>query len=67
MWDMKCVIIPVIIGATAIVTKVLQKNLEAIPGKHSVHTTEGSYTWDITRNTGSTAVSNLIPERWGSS
>jgi hypothetical protein len=35
MWSMKCIIIPVIIGATGIVTKGLTKNLEAIPGKHS--------------------------------
>jgi hypothetical protein len=33
--NMKCMIIPVIIGATGIVTKGLKKNLEAIPGKHS--------------------------------
>jgi hypothetical protein len=35
MWNVKCVIIPVVIGATGIVTKGLKKNLEAIPGKHS--------------------------------
>jgi hypothetical protein len=29
-------IIPLIIGATGIVTKSLSKNLEAIPGKHSI-------------------------------
>jgi len=29
-------IIPVIIGATGIVTKSLRKNLETIPGKHSI-------------------------------
>jgi ribosomal protein S19 len=34
-WNMICVIIPVILGATAIVTKCLKKRLEAIPGKHS--------------------------------
>jgi hypothetical protein len=33
---MKCMIIPVVIGATGTVTKGLKKNLEAIPGKHSV-------------------------------
>jgi hypothetical protein len=27
---------PVIIGPTGIVTKVLKENLEAIPGKHSI-------------------------------
>jgi hypothetical protein len=36
MWNLKCTIIPVIIGATGIVTKVLKTNLEAIPGKYSV-------------------------------
>ena len=29
-------IIPVIIGATGIVTRSLRKNLEAVPGKHSI-------------------------------
>ena len=28
--------IPVIIGATGIVTRSLNKNLEAVPGKHSI-------------------------------
>jgi hypothetical protein len=36
MWNMKCMIIPVIIAGTGIVTKVLKKNLEAIPEKHSI-------------------------------
>jgi hypothetical protein len=35
-WNMKCFVIPVIIGATGIVTKGLKKNLETIPGKHSL-------------------------------
>jgi hypothetical protein len=30
-------ILSVIIGATGIVTQGLKKNLESIPGKHSVH------------------------------
>jgi hypothetical protein len=33
---MKCFVIPVIIGATGIVTKGLKKYLETIPGKHSI-------------------------------
>jgi fructose-1,6-bisphosphatase/sedoheptulose 1,7-bisphosphatase-like protein len=37
MWNLKCTIIPLIIGATGIVTKSLRKNLEAIPGKLSIH------------------------------
>jgi hypothetical protein len=36
MWNMKCMIIPVIIGATGMVTKGLKKHLEAIPGTHSI-------------------------------
>jgi hypothetical protein len=32
---MKCMIIPVVIGATGIVTRGLRKNLEVISGKHS--------------------------------
>jgi len=32
----KCMIIPVIIGATGIVTRSLKKNLEALPEKHSI-------------------------------
>jgi hypothetical protein len=36
MWNMKYVIIPIVIGATRIVTKGLKKNLEALPVKHSI-------------------------------
>ena len=36
MWNLKCTIIPVIIGATGIVMRSLRKNLEAIPGKHLI-------------------------------
>jgi len=36
MWNTKCFIIPVISGANGIVTKDLRKNLEAVPGKHSI-------------------------------
>jgi hypothetical protein len=36
MWSMKCFVIPVIFGATGIVTKGLKKYLEAIPGKHLI-------------------------------
>jgi len=35
MWNLKCTIAPVIIGATGIVTRSLE-NLEALPGKHSI-------------------------------
>ena len=36
MWNLKCTIIPIIIGVTGIVTRSLRKNLEAVPGKHSI-------------------------------
>jgi hypothetical protein len=36
MWNLKCTILPVITGATGIVTRSLRKNLEAIPGKRSI-------------------------------
>jgi len=31
-WNLKCMVIPVIIGATGIITEGLKTNLEAIPG-----------------------------------
>jgi hypothetical protein len=34
MWNLKCEIIPVITGATGIVTKGLKKDLEIVPRKH---------------------------------
>jgi hypothetical protein len=36
MWNMKCMIVRVITGDTGIITKGLKKNVEIIPGKHSV-------------------------------
>jgi hypothetical protein len=36
MWNVKCTIIPIVIGATGIVTRSLRKNFEAVPGKHSI-------------------------------
>ena len=36
MWNLKCLIVPVIIGATGIVMRSLKKTLETIPGKHSI-------------------------------
>ena len=36
MWNLKCTVVPVIIGATGIVTRSLKNNLEAAPGKHSI-------------------------------
>jgi len=36
LWNLKCTVVPVIIGATGIVTRSLRKNLETVPGKHSI-------------------------------
>jgi hypothetical protein len=36
MWNLKCTIVPVIIGATGVVTRSLKKNSESVPGKHSI-------------------------------
>jgi hypothetical protein len=36
MWNMKCFVIPVIIGATGNVSKSLQNYLKTIPGQHSI-------------------------------
>jgi len=36
VWNLKCTIVLVIIGATGIVTRSLKKNLETVPGKHSI-------------------------------
>ena len=67
MWNLKCTIIPIIIGATGIVTRSLRKNLEAVLGKtFDRFITKDSSTWNITHNTESTAVRSLKPERWGS-
>jgi len=36
MWNLKCTIVPVIIGTTEMVTRSLKINLETVPGKHSI-------------------------------
>ena len=56
MWNLKCTIVPVIIGVTAIVTINLKKNLEAVPGKHTIDSLQDRYTRNIAHNTESTAV-----------
>jgi fructose-1,6-bisphosphatase/sedoheptulose 1,7-bisphosphatase-like protein len=42
MWNLKCMIIPVITGATGVVTRSLRKNLKAVPGKHSIDSLQKS-------------------------
>ena len=36
MWNLKYTIIRIIIGATGIVMRSLRKNLDVVPGKHSI-------------------------------
>jgi hypothetical protein len=65
---MKCFVIPVIIGATGILTKELKKYLETIPGKHSIDSLQkkNSCTRNITHYKESAKIRNLKPEWWGS-
>jgi hypothetical protein len=56
MWNLKCTIIPVIIGATGIVTKNEEKFGKYSRKTFDRFTTKDSYTWNITHNTESTAV-----------
>jgi hypothetical protein len=68
MWNMKCFIIPVIIGATGIVTRGLKEYLETIPGKHSIDSLQKkkSCTRNNTQYKESATIRNLKPEWWGS-
>jgi hypothetical protein len=67
MWNTKCFVIPVIIGATGIVTRGLKKNLETIPGKHSLDSLQkSSCTRNITHYKESATIVNLKPEWWSS-
>jgi uncharacterized protein YpmB len=56
MWNLKCMIIPVITGATGKITKGLKKFGNHTKKTFSRFTTKDSYTWTITHNTESAAV-----------
>jgi len=57
MWNLKCMIIPVIIGGTGTVTKGLRKNLQSHTWKTvDRDTTKDSSSRNITHNTESTAI-----------
>ena len=57
MWNLKCAIVPVIIGAIGIVTRSLKEKFGNCAGKtFDRFTTKDSYTWNITHNTESTAM-----------
>jgi hypothetical protein len=66
MWKMKCFVIPVIIGATGIVSKGLKKCLKTISGKHSIDSHKNICTRNITQYKESATIRNLKPEEWGS-
>jgi hypothetical protein len=67
MWNMKCFVIPVIIGATGILTGGLKKYREVIPGKHSIDSVQKNIcTRNITHYKESATIRNLKPEWWGS-
>jgi hypothetical protein len=67
MWNMKCCVTLVIIGATGIVTKGLKECLETIPGNHSIDSLQkNSCTRKITHYEESATIRNLKPEWWGS-
>jgi len=52
VWNLKCMIIPVIIGATGLVTEGWRKNLEVITWKHSI---------DSLQKTAVLGTSHIIP------
>jgi hypothetical protein len=67
MWNMKCFVIPVIIGATGIVSKSLQKYLKTIPGQHSIDSLQKNcHTRNITHHKESATSWDLKAEWWGS-
>jgi len=67
MWNMKCMVILVVMGATGRVTKDLKKNLETIPGKYSIDSLQKTSMFrNVTHKTDSTAHRNLKSDRWGS-
>jgi len=66
MWNMKYMIIPVIIGATGIVTKIGNTG-SCTRKRFNRSTIKDSYTWNMIHNMERTAVWNLKPEWWGSS
>jgi hypothetical protein len=57
MWNLKCTIIPIVIGSTGIVTRSLIEKFGSCTRKTlDIFTTKDSYTWNITHNTESAVV-----------
>jgi len=64
MWNTKCITIPVITGATGIVTKGLKNLVSPTRKIFNRFSTKDSYTWNMTHNTESTAVWKWKAEGW---
>jgi hypothetical protein len=60
MWNIKCMITPVMIGDTGMVTKGLKKILESTIRKHCIDSLQKPARFGVP------AVRNLKPERWRS-
>jgi hypothetical protein len=57
MWNLKCTIIPIVIGATGIINEKLKEKFRSCTRKTlNRFTTKDSCTWNITHNMESTAV-----------
>jgi hypothetical protein len=66
MWNIKCFVIPVITGATGIVTKGLKIYLETIPGKHSIDSLQRAAVLGTSHIIRKCYNQKLEPEWWGS-
>jgi hypothetical protein len=67
MWNMKCFVIPIIIGVTGIVTKGLKKKSGNNTRKaFNRFSTKNSCTRNMTHYKESATIRNLKPEWWGS-
>jgi hypothetical protein len=65
MWNMKCFVIPVIVGATGIVTKGLKKSGNNNRKAFSRFCRKNSCNRNITHYKKSATIRNLKPEWWG--
>jgi hypothetical protein len=67
MWNLKCTTIPIVIATTGIVTRSLRKNLEAVPGKHSIDSLQKTAILGTSHITRKVLQRDACkPERWGS-
>ena len=67
MWNMKCMITPSNSWSHLNGSENFKEKFKSLTRMtFNKFTTHEGYTWNITHNTGSVAVLNLKPERWGS-